>query len=599
MAEMIPDRLPARASAGESKVFTLLQKLPDDVIVYYEPVVADRYPDFIVIIPRLGLLVIEVKGWYPNHILGANSAEVIINTRGQQEVCKHPLRQARDYKLQLMDTARRHPETAALLQGAGTHAGKFTFPFGHIAVLNNCTRQQLNERGLSEVFPARKALARDELDVLLKHKPIDRLRSLFDPWWSFDQLSERQISVLRSVIHPEIVISPSAPVATDKPPLLKVLDLRQERNARSLGDGHRIVYGVAGSGKTVILIGRARLVSQDSEKRALILCYNRALSDYFRRLFAQTANVTCLNFHLWGAQRNTVSFNPNEDEETFGQRLLERLKRGEGEAHRYDAVFIDEAQDFAKSWFMCAKLALKEPDDGDLLIVADGSQSLYRRGRFTWQEAGVHAVGRTINTRFDLDKNYRNTREIMKVAAEFVSKNGDEDHPDGLQIIRPNPNTALRSGPVPEMLTAQTPEEEIRVAIDKIIFWLECGLKPSEIAVLYRANTGRWVRDLVSLISRETRVHWRDNEDFNDPFGVSVRTIHSAKGLQWPAVLVMRSDTMPFVPATDMDVAEQERRERGLMYVAMTRAEERLAFTRSTASGFASQIQQLLDHGAQ
>ena len=66
MAEMIPDRLPSGASAGEKKVFALLQQLPDDVIVYYEPVVADRYPDFIVIIPSLGLLVIEVKGWYPN-----------------------------------------------------------------------------------------------------------------------------------------------------------------------------------------------------------------------------------------------------------------------------------------------------------------------------------------------------------------------------------------------------------------------------------------------------------------------------------------------------------------------------------------------------
>jgi hypothetical protein len=598
MAQMIPDRLPARASAGETRVFTLLQKLPDDVIVYYEPVVADRYPDFIMIIPRVGLLVIEVKGWYPNHILGANNAEVLINVRGQQEACKHPVRQARDYQLQLMDTARRHPQTAALLQNVGTHAGKFVFPFGHIAVLNNCTRQQLRERGLSEVFPASKVLTRDELDVLLKHKPIDRLRSLFDPWWPFDQLSERQVSILRSVIHPEIVISPSAPVPSDKPPLLKVLDLRQERNARSIGDGHRIVYGVAGSGKTVILIGRARLVAQDPEKRALILCYNRALADYFRRLFVQTANVTCLNFHLWGAQRNAVNFNPNEDEEKFGQRLLERLQRGEGEAQRYDAVFIDEAQDFSKSWFMCAKLALREPDDGDLLIVADGSQSLYRRGRFTWQEARVHAVGRTINTRFDLDKNYRNTREIMKVAAEFVSRNGEESHPDGLQIIRPNPDTALRSGPVPEMLTARTQEEEIRAAVEKILFWLECGLRPPEIAVLYRANTGRWVRDLVSLISRETRVHWWDSADFNDPFGVSVRTIHSAKGLQWPAVLVMRSDTMPFVPDADTDAVEQERLERGLMYVAMTRAEERLAFTRSTANGFASQIQKLLDQRA-
>jgi superfamily I DNA/RNA helicase len=95
--------------------------------------------------------------------------------------------------------------------------------------------------------------------------------------------------------------------------------------------------------------------------------------------------------------------------------------RGDGEAHAHNAVFIDEAQDFSSNWFMSAKLALKEPDDGDLLIVGDDSQSLYRRRSFTRREAGVNAVGRAINTRFDLDKNYRNTREIMRVAADFVS----------------------------------------------------------------------------------------------------------------------------------------------------------------------------------
>ena len=84
MAEMIPDRLPHRASAGEQRVFALLQQLPDNVVVYYEPVVSDRYPDFVVIIPSVGLLVVEVKGWYPNHIEGANDAEVTVNSRGRR-----------------------------------------------------------------------------------------------------------------------------------------------------------------------------------------------------------------------------------------------------------------------------------------------------------------------------------------------------------------------------------------------------------------------------------------------------------------------------------------------------------------------------------
>jgi superfamily I DNA/RNA helicase len=71
--------------------------------------------------------------------------------------------------------------------------------------------------------------------------------------------------------------------------------------------------------------------------------------------------------------------------------------------------------------------------------------------------------------------------------------------------------------------------------------------------------------------------------------------MHSAKGLQWRAVLVMRCDMMPFMPDLAVDRVEQERFERGLMYVAMTRAEEMLAFTRSTLNGFADQIQRLID----
>jgi hypothetical protein len=196
-----------------------------------------------------------------------------------------------------MDVARRHPEMAALLQHEGMHAGKFIFPFGHIVILNNCSRQQLDERKLSEIFPANKVFARDELESLSSSELIDRLKSCFDPRWTFGTLSERQISVLRSIIHPEIVISPLVRAIVAEEPSLKVLDLRQERNAHSLGEDHRIVYGVAGSGKTVILIARAHLIAGDLQKQVLVLCYNRALADYFQKRFATTNNVTCLNFH--------------------------------------------------------------------------------------------------------------------------------------------------------------------------------------------------------------------------------------------------------------------------------------------------------------
>jgi hypothetical protein len=60
-------------------------------VAYYEPVVADRYPDFIVIIPSVGLLIIEAKGWYPNHILEAINNEVTIIPQGRPGICKNPV----------------------------------------------------------------------------------------------------------------------------------------------------------------------------------------------------------------------------------------------------------------------------------------------------------------------------------------------------------------------------------------------------------------------------------------------------------------------------------------------------------------------------
>ena len=137
----------------------------------------------------------------------------------------------------------------------------------------------------------------------------------------------------------------------------------------------------------------------------------------------------------------------------------------------------------------------------------------------------------------------------------------------------------------------------MKVAVNKILAWRREGLKPSDIAVLYRANTDGWVKQLATALSKETAVYWPHylSGSFADPSGLCFRTMHSAKGLQWQAVLVMRCDMMPFLVGPNIDRAEQERFERGLIYVAITRAEEMLAFTRSTLNGFASRIEQPLD----
>lgn len=163
---MIPDRMPNNgASQGEKDLFAVLQRLPEDYIVYYEPVVNERYPDFIVICPDMGVLVIEVKGWRAKDIIAGDSNNITIAYRQtkQQQKHTHPVRQAREYMYRLMDKSREYPETRNLIHSEGENQNRFTFPFGHFAVLSNITSEQLKNHSkgdFTEVFPASKVASR-------------------------------------------------------------------------------------------------------------------------------------------------------------------------------------------------------------------------------------------------------------------------------------------------------------------------------------------------------------------------------------------------------------------------------------------------------
>src|SRR4030042_2774071 len=114
MAEFIPDRLPSRASRGEERTFALFKKLPDDYLIYYEPNIDNRYPDFIVIAPDLGVIVIEVKGWYLDDILRASDTEIIINFDNREKKEIHPLSQVRAYQWRLARICEKNPKQSLL-----------------------------------------------------------------------------------------------------------------------------------------------------------------------------------------------------------------------------------------------------------------------------------------------------------------------------------------------------------------------------------------------------------------------------------------------------------------------------------------------------
>jgi DNA helicase IV len=103
---------------------------------------------------------------------------------------------------------------------------------------------------------------------------MDVLKGYLDTFIA--RMTKNQVNIVKAILHPEIFLgldfTSTAPL---EEPIVKVLDSKQEELARDIGAGHRLVFGVAGSGKTVLLIARAKLIVRlNPQAKVLVLCYN-------------------------------------------------------------------------------------------------------------------------------------------------------------------------------------------------------------------------------------------------------------------------------------------------------------------------------------
>src|SRR5450756_476612 len=107
-------------------------------------------------------------------------------------------------------------------------------------------------------------------------------------------MSLPQLDRVRWIMFPEVRVQTQGALFDDSdadaelPSIMRVMDLQQEQLARSLGDGHRVIHGVAGSGKTMILGYRAEHLAKASPvgKPILVLCYNEPLAAKLESLMA-------------------------------------------------------------------------------------------------------------------------------------------------------------------------------------------------------------------------------------------------------------------------------------------------------------------------
>lgn len=658
MAEII-GFLRENATYGEKETLKHLKNnLPKEFNIYVEtPIHKTRdlkYPDFTVV-TNYGVIVLEVKDWI--QIVKATPHEAIIRTRdntARREA--NPVETARNYAIALSHEINRR-------QNGGVPGE--AIPWGYAAVLPNLPASVITQ--LQKVWGEEFVLGRQQLenaDILLK-----RLKNLF-PAERLRSLTREELDHIRSTIYPiveftsedhrnivldeqqeKIVAEPIRAEEPQKPIRLSKHEdsARQEVLFEQLGEAPqaedlpleskklahnfaiRLVRGFSGSGKTLVMIQRAKfLAAQYPEWKIGVFTYNKALQQMLERAFQGTAikpltfdalcrSITRLDdsqmieFQDWLKENRTststlAEFKPNELEneikwlremeidqlETYlnierrgigrdlrlgreqrekifqiyqtyqrylqannrwdwneaHQLALQKLESGEAHIEPYDAVLIDEAQDWAPLWFKVIQALLKP--EGFLFLSDDPSQSIYRY--FSWKEKGLAVVGRTRWLRVP----YRNTFEIYQAAYRLIENYEEiqQSLAEEGEQVKPalNPQT-MRHGQRPLLRKCRSAIDEVNSISNTIQTLRSQGLRDNQIGILVR------FRDDIDRLKSRLK-----------GYDVEISTIHAFKGLELEAVI------LPFLHRTfdfsehDSQRQNKESQKRRLFYMAMTRA---------------------------
>lgn len=586
-------------STGERRLAERLeQKLDADYLLWHNVPVGPKqsYPDFIIVHPRRGALVIETKDWRLDTIVTANRQYFEIHADGRIKKVANPLTQARHCAVQVVDALQRDKQ---LIHHDGPHQGKLILPWGHGVVFTRITRRQFEEARLDEAIEPHRVICQDEmLETVAEEEFQRRLWEMF-PHAFGKVLSLPQLDRVRWIIFPEVRVPPQTDLfdagdveETDLPDIMRVMDMQQEQLARSLGEGHRVIHGVAGSGKTMILGYRAQQLAQAAaSKPVLVLCYNEPLAVKLDAMMATKGlrdRVHVRHFHKWCRQQ-LVTFGqpiPGQGPEMFDQmveNVIRGVERTQIPSGQYTAVLVDEGHDFQPAWFKLV-VQMVDPATNSLLVLYDSAQSIYekkgKRRQISFKSLGIQAQGRTTILRI----NYRNTRQILelanKVAKDVLAPDAADE--DGAPLIQPV--SCGREGPVPLVVRLPDFRGEVRALGDLLADAHAEGHAWGDIAVLCR-NYDLMHECALELARRSVPHQVRQKTGQFDPMANSVKimTMHVSKGLEFPVVALPGMGQMP---GRDEDPAEEAR----LFYVAATRATHRLLVTACGPGGFAKTL---------
>ena len=533
---MIPDIDPAEISnKGERDVYERLQtQLPKAWTVFHHYLACwwvgdylrDFEADFIVVAPDKGLLCLEVKG---SHGYDSQDGKWYrISRDDRREPTSNPFEQAMRNK---------HMIVQRIAQKVFS-VGKEDFPglFGHVVI-----------------YPFGKVHGKlpnsSEPQVMLMHKHMDKLGEHLPQafkLWGCDQRAkaftpEKHTKVIEFLKDDAKFVQVLAADADEDDRRIEELTRHQYEAFRSVLENARVlVTGPAGSGKTMIALWAAGAMAQEAREagtplKILFLCYSRTLPHLIKEQYGATPGFEVHSFFslcktiVEGS--GTLSFGAppteSDDNQSFwcekAPALFVQALDSVADSSKYDAIFVDEAQDFHKDWWLPLQLLLKDPDEGPLYLFLDPDQ------------AGVFGHGdKYPSTRqtfkCKLRENCRNTKAIAAYCGRPINKR--------IKVFERSP-----VGKPPEILPAMSSVNERSDAVRTVVNrFLAEGFHPSRIALLSPwkpTNEGSAISLLQRIgvypvrVGRESLRAWLDGKC------IFASTVKSFKGLEADCVVLV------------------------------------------------------------
>jgi hypothetical protein len=542
MARVFPNRpLKGTKSNAERKVFYALKDLLAEdytvfhsVPVYYRTdensMLMDGEIDFIVAHSNKGLMLIEVKGGGIS--CDSTSGEwMTSDSEGQKHRIKNPYEQAKKNKYALIEELRECNLTT-----------KYSFPMGHavwfpdieltsshLGFSAKLEKITLDARDLTNANSAINELFKESLSELsLKppgYKGIDALVKHLAPHW-------------------EIAPTLSAKILGEQQEIIEATK-SQFKVLSFLGRVSRaLIKGCAGSGKTLLALEKAKRLADDGQS-VLVICFNKRLASWLRVLLPGSERIHIFHFHglcshMCREANLPLSLpDPLGKSDLFYEQILPEsiLEALSIRAERFDAVIVDEGQDFRANWWIPIEECLKDPIKGTFYIFYDDNQLIYNREiKFPFEEPKITLL-----------ENCRNTKEINEYIRKFYLSDG---YPDA---IGPE-------GTKPEVIVSNNEMASLKQILGTLIY--KQKVKPEDIVILTPLKMNN------SFLKEGTKIgnlsiNWNNEIAENR---ILCSTIHSFKGLESPVVILCELSGL------------NAKKSKELLYVGVSRAKNHLIF---------------------